>query len=297
MKLGTKGCPSLGNFSEGFTTILDFLDSSFRWSGYKQNIQLFSVYRVPPTEHQDKGTLYRADPCCHLGLQERYDWALFNTKQGQRVGQMICFLSMSVALIDSFNLCLPPDHGKLESNPGDYALVQLFQREVPGLVDTTIHHHTVANVMQANSVLFFFGTKQQRGGKPVTRLLPLSKISRPLVVIPDFHPTFTSEATGCSMSCLNKNKDRNLSYIVVRPRDLWHELFIDQAVMEHKKEMEEERRNQENKDHQASLKALEKARKNKRSKTRKSSLNQSWFVHCLNHNRSRAERNKTQLVK
>ena len=235
-KVGTKGCPSMGTFNNGFCMISEFLKSSFGKAGYRSSIRLYTVYRVLPTKYQDVGTIYRCDPCCHLGLKERFDWALFDTKKGLRVGQMLTFLRMTDEMIGKFNSNLPyAEHGKLVDKAGDYALVQLFNKEVPGLVDPTFHNHSSANVMQANSVLLFFGTKQQRNGKPLTRLLPLSKIIRPLVVIPDFHPLFSPPSTGCSIVQLNINKSRGNSFIVVRPRDLWHELFVQEAIMAYKK--------------------------------------------------------------
>jgi hypothetical protein len=239
-KVGTKGCPSLGTFNDGFRMISEFLKSTFGKAGYQSSIRLYTVYRVPPTKYQDVNTIYRGDPCCHLGLKERFDWALFDTKKGLRVGQMLSFLHMTAEMIDKFNSNLPYDHGKLVDKAGDFALVQLFNKEVPGLVDTTIHKHSSANVMQANSVLLFFGTKQQRNGKPVTRLLPLCKILRPLVVLPDFHPSFSPPNTGCSIVELNVNTTRSNSFIVVRPRDLWHELFVQEAIMAYNKKKKKE---------------------------------------------------------
>lgn len=83
--------------------------------------------------------------------------------------------------------------------------------------------------MQANSVLLFYGEKQQRAGKATTRILPVSQIKRPLVVLPDVHPVFSASATGCAILNLNKNKTRKHAFMVLRPRDLWHKVFLSEA--------------------------------------------------------------------
>ena len=233
--VGCKGCGGLSDFNDGFRTIHDFLSSTFGKSGYQTNIPLYTAYRVKPNQYQESGIIYRSDPCCHLGFKERHDWALFDTKQGLRVGQIMSFLVMDRAMIDAFNSCLPSGHGRIIDKPGDFALVQLFNRAVPGLVDPTFHAHSPANVMQANSVLLFFGTKQVQKGRPVTRVLSLHKIKRPLVVLPDFHPAFSSASTGSSITEMNINISRRNSFIVVRPRDLWHEVFVNQAVRHYQK--------------------------------------------------------------
>jgi hypothetical protein len=165
--------------------------------------------------------------------------------------------------------------GIINTPPGDYALVQLFQREVPGLVNPTFHAHTTANVMQANSVLLFYGEKQQRAGKAVTRILPISQIMRPLVFLPDVHPMFSTAASGCAIMNLNKNKIRKHAFMVLRPRDLWHKVFLSQAHVYYLKDgghegVEIERKKQEKKAKKLAddehKKAMEKAEEKKKTR-------------------------------
>jgi hypothetical protein len=232
--VGTKGCPGLSSYNEGFRCIRDFLQGIFGSGRYRERIPLYTLLRVKPTKHQDLFTLYRADPCCYIGYKERYDWALFETKQGLRVGQIISFIRMDSEMIDVYNAHKGAIRGNIEKQPGDYALVQLLSKEIPGLIDPSFHNHASRDVMQANSTLCFYGKKQLTArGQPVTRVLPVYKVIRPLVVIPDIHPSFSSSKTGCKIVDLNINESRQHSYIILRPRDLWHEVYIQQALRFH----------------------------------------------------------------
>lgn len=190
------------------------------------------MYRVKANRYQDVNTLYRADPCCHLGFKERHDWALFNTNLGKRVGQILSFIRMDTEMIKVYNSNTTKDLGNIQDNEsGDYSVVQLLSKEIPGLVDPTFRKHHPDNVMQANSTLVFYGKKQLRkNGEPITRLLPLYKIVCPLVVLPDVHPSFSSPASGCQILKLNINEERNHSFMVLRPRHLWHKVFLEQAI-------------------------------------------------------------------
>ena len=236
--IGTKGCPSIREYNAGFKDVANFLEKIFGSTKYSTEIPLYTVYRVKPNRYQDNNVIYRADPCHHVGFKERGDWALFKTKMGLRVGQILVFVRMNQEMIDEYNKSVgvvdDPDLGLLDNDPGDYALVQLLSKEIPGLVDPSFHKHSHANVMQANSTLLFYGKKQIGSNKrPVTRLLPLYKIERPMVVFPDVHPEFSSSASGCKILNMNINEKRKHSFTVLRPRDLWHKVFIAEAIRHH----------------------------------------------------------------
>jgi hypothetical protein len=233
-KVGTKGCPGLRQYNAGFTCIADFLQGIFGAGGYSKRIPMYTLFRVKPTQFQERCTLYRADPCCYVGFKERYDWALFQTKQGLRAGQIISFIRLDIEMINIYNVHKGALRGNLDKEPGDYAMVQLLSKEIPGLLDPSFHKHAARDVMQANSTLCFYGKKQLTGrGKPLTRLLPVYKILRPLVVFPDLHPSFSSSKTGCKIMDININDSRQHSFTILRPRDLWHQVFIHQALRFH----------------------------------------------------------------
>jgi hypothetical protein len=68
--VGTKGCPGLRLHNDGFANLARFLEKMFR-TDRRVKIPLHTVYRVKANRYQDVNTLYRADPCCHLGFKTR----------------------------------------------------------------------------------------------------------------------------------------------------------------------------------------------------------------------------------
>ena len=114
---------------------------------------------------------------------------------------------------------------------GHYALVQSLKEEIPGLVDPTLTELEQKDIMQMNSVLLFYGEKEvddvDRDVK--VRLVHVDTIIRPLIVVPDFDPTFVQCNTGTKIDRWVRSSSRENSVIVLRPRDLWHSTFIHLA--------------------------------------------------------------------
>jgi hypothetical protein len=141
-------------------------------------------------------------------------------------GEILCFLDIDEPLMNLFNLTsLAPIE-----NPGKYAMMYSLEEEIPGLMDPTITHLDQEHVMQMNSILFFYGEKETNDNEDlVIRLVHVDSFVRPLIVVPDFDPTFSNKKQGINIDHWVRTEERNNSYIVVRPRDLWHLTFLELA--------------------------------------------------------------------
>lgn len=63
----------------------------------------------------------------------------------------------------------------------------------------------------------------------VLRLVDVESFVRPLIVVPDFDPTFKTNTKGVNVDQWVRSENRKNSFIVVRPRDLWHSTFLSLA--------------------------------------------------------------------
>jgi hypothetical protein len=63
----------------------------------------------------------------------------------------------------------------------------------------------------------------------VLRLVDVETFVRPLIVVPDFDPTFKTNTKGVNIDQWVRSENRKNSFIVVRPRDLWHSTFLSLA--------------------------------------------------------------------
>ena len=174
--------------------------------------------------------MYRADPCCQIGNKERHDWAL--VQWGGNYGQVPCqiytFLDVDEKLMKAFNstICLGKQALPRLENTGTYAVVCSLRKEIPGLVDPSITEHEVGDIMQTNSIIFFYGEKEIDADKQlVIRLVFVETFIRPLIVVPDFDPTFC-KTSGVTVEHWVQSEERRNSVIVVRPRDHWHLAFF-----------------------------------------------------------------------
>jgi hypothetical protein len=81
--------------------------------------------------------------------------------------------------------------------------------------------------MQINSIIFFYGTKETDDDEQlVIRLVLVESFIRPLIVVPDFDPTFYNNTSGLTVEHWVESQERRNSVIVVRPRDHWHLAFL-----------------------------------------------------------------------
>lgn len=128
-------------------------------------------------------------------------------------------------------ICCGGTHGLPPlTQSGHYAVIQSLEREIPGLVDPTVTKLHKDDIMQMNSVLLFYGEKELDTNNEIkVRLVHVDSMIRPLIVVPDFDPTFTKGKTGTNIECWIRSAERQNSVIVLRPRDLWHLTFLELA--------------------------------------------------------------------
>ena len=236
--IGLRGRSGLHAFNDSFSVIRNFLAPLLEFDKFLQ-IKLYSKLKVPKGRYQEADVIYRADPCCQIGNKERHDWALvqWNEDDGKIPCQIYTFLDVDEKLMKAFNstICsgkqaLPP----LE-NTGTYAVVCSLRKEIPGLVDPSITEHAPEDIMQMNSIIFFYGTKETDDAKQlVIRLVLVETFVRPLIVVPDFDPTFC-KTSGMTVEHWVQSEERRNSVIVVRPRDQWHLAFLALAKKEYDK--------------------------------------------------------------
>jgi hypothetical protein len=75
--------------------------------------------------------------------------------------------------------------------------------------------------------MFFYGTKETDDDEQlVIRLVIVESFIRPLIVVPDFDPTFYNNTSGLTVEHWVQSETRRNSVIVVRPRDHWHLAFL-----------------------------------------------------------------------
>jgi hypothetical protein len=236
--IGLPGTIGLYAFNDSFSTISDFLAPVFEFDESLQ-INLYSKLKVPKGQYQEEDVMYRADPYCPVGNKARHDWALvqWDHDDGQVPCQIYTFLDVDEKLMIAFNstmcsrsnMCeqaLPP----LETT-GTYAVVCSLSKEIPGLVDPWITEHEQEEIMQMNSIIFFYGTKETDDDQQlVIRLVHVESFIRPLIVVPDFDPIFYNNTTGVTVEHWVQTEERRNSVIVVRPRDHWHLAFLALAT-------------------------------------------------------------------
>ena len=143
------------------------------------------------------------------------------------------------------------DHPLL-TEEGQYAIVISLNDEIPALMDPTITKISHKVVMQSNSTLFFWGEQEtkevlsnyKKKGRnvktitqhPVVRLVSVSSIIRPLIVVPDFSPTFSETKKGVNIDLWVETQQRQFAWIILRPRDQWHIVFLELAA-EHQRNL------------------------------------------------------------
>jgi hypothetical protein len=236
----------LRNENESFSAVTDFLSPIIE-ANKDLRVDVYTCLKVPKTPYQEEDTLYRADPFCSIGHKPRHDWTLvqWDVDDGepeQVPGQILGFLDVDEDLMHAFNRS--PNEDYCIRYPGKYAMVYSMKSEIPGLMDPTVTVLDSAHLIQSNSVLFFWGEREVEGedGNLVIRLVDVECFVRPLIVIPDFDPTFKVNVKGVNIEKWIRSKSRNNAFIVIRPRDLWHSTFIELAKEHYAKETSKKRR-------------------------------------------------------
>jgi hypothetical protein len=137
----------------------------------------------------------------------------------------------------------PNDNHNVPS-PGKYAMVYSMTGEIPGLMDPAVTELDSDHLMQANSVLFFWGEREldNEGEKLVIRMVDVECFVRPLIVIPDFDPTFKVNCKRVNLDQWVRSESRKNAFIVLRPRDLWHSTFIELAKEHYATEQKKKRK-------------------------------------------------------
>jgi hypothetical protein len=223
---GSSQLLGLRHMNPSFSAITDFLSPVIE-ANDDLRINVYTTLKVPKTRYQDKDVLYRADPFCFVGLKERHDWSLIEWEESGLVpGQILGFLDIDEKLMHAYN-----ETSETEIPcPGKYAMVYSMKNEIPGLMDPSVTVLDSDHVMQSNSVLLFYGEREvDDDGKLVLRLVDVESFVRPLIVVPDFDPTFSTTGKGVNIDQWIRSAERKNSFIVVRPRDLWHLTFLELA--------------------------------------------------------------------
>ena len=232
--IGLPGTAGLCAYNDSFSAISYFLAPLFKFDKFLQ-IKIYSKLKVPKGRYQEADVMYRADPCCQIGNKERHDWALvqWDDDDGQVPCQIYTFLDVDEKLMEACNstICSRSNMGEQALPPlettGTYAVVCSLSKEIPGLVDPSITEHKQEDIMQMNSIIFFYGTKEtDRDKHLVIRLVLVESFIRPLIVVPDFDPTFYNNTSGLTVEHWVRSEERRNSVIVVRPRDHWHLAFL-----------------------------------------------------------------------
>ena len=257
---GTKGLAGLSSVNDSFQDIIIYLKPLFEVSSTFV-LDIYTVLKVKKKEFQDNDVMYRADPYCSLTHKERHDWALFEwedenipRRKTKVPGQILGFLDVDPEFIRLYNSSLSvskPTKPPL-TEVGQYAFIISLEEEIPALMDPTITSINEDVIMQSNSHLFFWGEQEtelshssvRRRGKtvkttkrtPVVRLVEVSSIVRPLIVVRDFSPTFSGTKKGVNIDLWVETKERQFAWIIVRPRDLWHLVFMELAKKHHLEE-------------------------------------------------------------
>ena len=231
---GLAGIAGLSLMNPSFKAIHEFLSPLIE-KNPSVSIGLFTKLKVQKGPFQDKDILFRADPFCTIGNKERHDWALIQwaDEDGQIPGMLLSFLDINEDTMLAFNatICSGGKNGLPPlTQTGHYAMVQSLETEIPGLVDPTVTKLHKDDIMQMNSVLLFYGEKElDDNDKIKVRLVHVDCIIRPLIVVPDFDPTFVKGRSGTNIECWIRSAERQNSVIVLRPRDLWHSTFVELA--------------------------------------------------------------------
>jgi len=240
--VGVRGCIGLSGYNPEFTELQSYFSPMFV---HDESLQLtiFTTLKVTAETIVDT---YRADPLSHIDMNPRNDWAIFQWSgaDGLVPGQIRAFFYLTAEHIDNFNSSIAETSNATYgvaiepvSEPGRYALIHSLRKAIPGLLDPKVMDLDPENsIMQANSMLFFYEEKEMSPTKtqPLGRLVDCGAIERPVVVIPDFSPIFDDNDKSAIVTQWIRDNERKHSYIIMRPRSTWHEVFINKAKHEKK---------------------------------------------------------------
>ena len=238
-KATDKGLGNLQFFNSSFSLIFDYLKEMWTVPGYQGDLSpacksdrrtIFTMLKLYTSN--DTYDTYRADPFSHVGNEVRRDWALFDWgDDGHVPGQIICFIEFEPPDIDKYNNTYPERLPLTES--GNYAMIHSMKKPIIGLTDPNNINLDPMDIMQANSILLFYGEKELGGvdlQTPVVYLIHVSSILRPLIVIPDFSPSFEQNKHGVNVdkwiTHTHAGYPGEHAFIVVRPREEWHLVYL-----------------------------------------------------------------------
>jgi hypothetical protein len=236
-----RGFGMLHDFNDSFRVIFGFLKPIFESNEHAQ-ISLFTMLKITDKECPDAVVTFRADPFCRVGLEARHDWALFDWgDDGQVPGMILCFLYLDAGDIQRYNETIGAS-GNANTpcimETGKYAMIHSLEKSIPGLMDPSNLDLDPDDVMQSNSILLFYGEKEvDVHGDPIVRMIPVDCIVRPLIVIPDFSPSFDNNKNGVNIDQWVTHEDRKHAFTIVRPRDHWHVAFLELAHAHYNKKL------------------------------------------------------------
>ena len=243
MAAGARYILGLRDENPYFSAITDFLTPLVE-ADHDLRIDIFTSLKVSKTKYQENDVLYRADPFSVIGRKPRHDWSLIQWNESsedtdtptenctQVPGQILAFLDIDDDLMRAFNKS--SDHAVYHT--GKYALVYSMKKEIPGLMDPTVTELDPGDLMQSNSVLFFWGERETDiEDNLIIRLVDVECFVRPIIVIPDFDPTFKATGKGINVEEWVRSDSRKNAFIVLKPRDLWHSTFLELAKAYYKR--------------------------------------------------------------
>ena len=258
---GVQNCRGLGSFNESFRKLLARLGPVVR----KMPDFLIPIFSELRKDYE----IYRADPCSQFGATdsndaEWNDWAIFRFKVGGVIGeypgQLIGYVHFDTATAAAYNSVWGA--GTVDKSGGGHVLAELTQNALKGILDPTIELDPEQQ-MQPNSSIFFWERKEDVGGSPPVRCIPVSAVTAPVAAYADFAPEFVHNKDR--MICKSwVTDDRVGAYIFVRPRKDWASLFVNtarKAYREHNKEQKEAKRDRDN-----NKRLPSKPKKNKKSR-------------------------------
>jgi hypothetical protein len=233
------GMGSLHGYNESFSIIHEIFKPMMQ-ADSSLELTLYTMLKIDDQTGKDNVVTFRSNPLCHVGMEERRDWALFDWgADGHVPGEIICFLDFCDNDVMAYNATVNEEERLGES--GKYAMIHSLTKAIPGLMDPSIVELEYTDVMQANSILLFFGKKEMdpSTGQPKTRFVTVDTIVRPLIVIPDFSPSFENNKHSVKISEWNTHAERLHAYTIVRPRDQWHLAYLELAHAYYDKEVEQ----------------------------------------------------------
>jgi hypothetical protein len=239
--VSNRGFGTLHDFNDSFRVIFGFLKPIFE-SNEHARMSLFTMLQITDEVCLDAVVTFRADPFCRVGLEARHDWALFEWgDDGQVPGMILCFLFLNAGDIKRYNETIGASgnaNTPCITETGKYAMIHSLDKSIPGLMEPSNLELDPDDVMQSNSILLFYGKKELDGvGVPIVRLVHVDCIVRPLIVIPDFSPSFDNNKNGVNIDQWITHEDRKHAYTIVRPRDHWHMAFLELAHAHYNKKL------------------------------------------------------------